>query len=91
MTVGALPSELVEGFVELLAAKLAPLVADEVAARLASAPANGRRRWLTLDEAGERLGVSADAVRMRVRRGRLESRRQGRRLYVSADSVERLA
>jgi excisionase family DNA binding protein len=54
------------------------------------APVAGRR-WLTLEEAGERLGVSADAVRMRVKRGRLESRQQGRRLYVSADSVDRLA
>lgn len=49
------------------------------------------RRWLTLEEAGARLGISADAVRMRVKRGRLEHRRQGRRLYVSAESIDRLA
>lgn len=47
-------------------------------------------RWLTLEQAGARLGCSADAIRMRVNRGRLEARRQGRRLYVSADSVDRL-
>jgi excisionase family DNA binding protein len=48
------------------------------------------KRWLTLAEAAERLGCSPDAVRMRARRGRLEHRYQGRRLYVSADAVDRL-
>jgi excisionase family DNA binding protein len=48
------------------------------------------RRWLTLGEAAERLGCTTDAVRMRVKRGRLDHRRQGRRLYVSATSVDRL-
>jgi excisionase family DNA binding protein len=52
--------------------------------------ADAARRWLTLEEAGERLGCSADAVRMRLKRGRLEARRQGRRVYVSAASVERV-
>ena len=47
-------------------------------------------RWLTLDQAAARLGCSRDAVRMRARRGRLEHRYQGRRLYISADSVDRL-
>jgi DNA-directed RNA polymerase specialized sigma24 family protein len=67
------------------------LVDERVSVEVAAlASANGRQ-WLTLDEAGARLGVSADAVRMRVRRGRPEAQRQGRRLYVSAASVERLA
>jgi len=48
------------------------------------------RRWLTLGEAAERLGCSRDAVRMRIHRGRLDHRRHGRRLYVSAASVDRL-
>lgn len=48
------------------------------------------RVWLTLAEAAERLGCTRDAVRMRINRGRLEHRRQGRRLYVSAASVDRL-
>ena len=51
---------------------------------------SGAARWLTLDQAAERLGCSADAVRMRVKRGRLEHRRQGRRLYVSTEGVDRL-
>ena len=52
---------------------------------------NGRPPWLTLAQAAEQLDCSVDAVRMRVKRGRLESRRHGRRLYVSAESVKRLA
>ncbi len=47
-------------------------------------------KWLTVPQAAARLGCSADAVRMRVKRGRLEGRHQGRRLYVSAESVDRL-
>jgi excisionase family DNA binding protein len=48
------------------------------------------RKWLTLTEAADLLGCTADAVRMRVKRGRLDSRRQGRRIYVSAASVDGL-
>jgi excisionase family DNA binding protein len=67
------------------------LVRDCVRDELDATPdrSNGRN-WLTFAEAGERLGCSADAIRMRVNRGRLESERQGRRRYVSASSVERL-
>ena len=71
---------------------LEELVAERVRVELAAAAttANGRA-WLTLDEAADRLGCTADAIRMRVKRGRLESRRQGRRVYVSRESVDRLA
>ena len=84
-----------------LAAVLAPdvldaieeLVAEQVRAELErrrdTAPVSGAR-WLTLEQAGERLGCSRDAIRMRVKRGRLEYRRQGRRLYVSAENVDTL-
>jgi len=48
------------------------------------------RQWLTVPEAATRLGCSADAIRMRAKRGRLQTRKQGRRVYVSAESVERL-
>jgi excisionase family DNA binding protein len=65
---------------------VAELVADEVERRLEDLGRclDGERlkAWYTLDEAGERLGCTRDAVRMRVNRGRLEARRQGRRLYV---------
>jgi excisionase family DNA binding protein len=54
----------------------------------ARAPAGQDRRWLTVEQAAERLSCSPDAVRMRVRRGRLEHRRQGRRLYISAASID---
>lgn len=81
--------------VESFAAALRPLVAElveaalsERLAELGTAPA--RRRWLTLADAGERLGCSPDAVRKRAKRGRLDYRYQGRRMYVSADSVDEL-
>jgi excisionase family DNA binding protein len=81
-----------------LAAALAPdlidafeeLVAERVAAELA-ARADSPAAWLTLDQAAERLGCSRDAVRMRASRGRLSTRRHGRRLYVAAASVAELA
>jgi excisionase family DNA binding protein len=85
---------------ERLEAVLAPevvraleqLVAETVRAELAehAAAENGGRKWLTLGEAAERLGCSPDAVRMRVKRGRLEHRRQGSRVYVAATSVDEL-
>lgn len=46
--------------------------------------------WLTYEQAGELLGCSRDAVRMRAKRGRLEVRHHGRHAYVSRRSVDRL-
>lgn len=63
-------------------------VREELAARDTQA---AQRTWLTLEEAGEQLGCSPDAVRKRIGRGRLDARKQGRRVYVSAASVERLS
>jgi excisionase family DNA binding protein len=74
--------------VDAIEALVEQRVREELAARETR---TGDRTWLTLKEAGDLLGCSADAVRMRVQRGRLESRRQGRRVYVSAASVERLS
>lgn len=85
---------------ERLAALLAPdaldaleaLVAEHVAAELARIDArDSGPRWLTVEQAAERLACSPAAVRMRASRGRLATRRQGRRVYVSAVSVEELA
>lgn len=82
-----------------LAAVLAPevldaletLVAERVAAELAARPDPSAAQWLTLDQAADRLGCTRDAVRMRANRGRLQTRRHGRRVYVSATSVAELA
>jgi excisionase family DNA binding protein len=70
---------------------LEELVAERVAAALAAQPDPTAAAWLTLEQAAERLGCSRDAVRMRAGRGRLATRRHGRRLYVSAASVAGLA
>jgi hypothetical protein len=57
-------------------------------AELAPTATNGAPEWLTLEQAGERLDCSVDAVRMRAKRGRLVSRHIGRRVYVSRASVD---
>jgi excisionase family DNA binding protein len=82
-----------DGLLDELAIELAThprfeaLVQARVEQTLAERERQGRV-WLTLTEAAERLGCTPDAVRMRINRGRLEHRRQGRRLYVSAASID---
>jgi excisionase family DNA binding protein len=73
--------------VDAIAAFVTDTVRAEVAAHVGASDA---RKWLTVREAAERLGCSADAVRMRAKRGRLESRHMGRTLYIAAASVENL-
>jgi excisionase family DNA binding protein len=46
--------------------------------------------WLTVTEAADLLSCSPAAVRMRIKRGRLVARRQGRRVYVARESVVEL-
>jgi excisionase family DNA binding protein len=73
-------------------AALERLVDERVAAALAEIQTHDdSSAWLTLEQAGARLGCSPHAVRMRARRGRLEHRRHGRRFYVSRESVDALA
>jgi excisionase family DNA binding protein len=72
---------------EVLAA-LDAYIAELIDERLAEHPARDGREWLTLEEAADLLGCSYDAVRKRARRGRLETRHQGRTVLVSARSVE---
>jgi hypothetical protein len=87
------PGRSVSDLEQNLRETLRPLVIDVVREEVAEQIGERLREpktWLTLAEAAERLGCSPDAVRMRARRGRLEHRYQGRRLYVSADAIERL-
>lgn len=70
---------------------LEELVDERARAVLAATfPVGDAPRWLTVEQTAKRLSCTPDAVRMRVKRGRLEHRRQGRRIYVSAESVDRL-
>jgi len=73
-----------EELVERIAQRAAALVLER------SPFAESVSPWLTLDQAATRLGCSVDAVRMRARRGRLETRHVGRRVYVSRKSVDGL-
>lgn len=74
------------GLVEEFVREVASEAARAEVARLRVAP----QTWYPVKEAARRLGVSEAAVRMRARRGRLLARRQGRRVYVSAASVDGL-
>ena len=67
------------------------LIEQELSRRLDELDTEVKRpRWLTLGQAAERLGCSPDAVRMRARRGRIDYRYQGRRMYVSEADVREL-
>jgi excisionase family DNA binding protein len=44
------------------------------------------RQRITVSEAAELLGISQDAVRMRVKRGKLEGDKEGNRLFVWIDT-----
>jgi hypothetical protein len=50
-----------------------------------------QRRWAPLAEAAQIFGCSSDALRMRIKRGSVEFRRQGRLLFVRVDDLEREA
>jgi excisionase family DNA binding protein len=82
-----LEAALAPGLVDALEQLVAETVRNQLAAAGAAAPS---RRWLTVVEAAEKLACSERAIYMRVHRGRLEHRHQGRRLYVSAVSVDEL-
>lgn len=79
---------LINEVAELFAEKLAPLIAAELGPKMAEAASP---KWIDMNEAGRRLGISANAVRSRVARGRLVTKHHGRRIYVSAESVDRLS
>jgi hypothetical protein len=62
------------------------VVAEAVRQERARQP---RREWLTLAEAAVEYGCTEAAMRMRAKRGTVETRRQGRRLYVRANGAPR--
>jgi hypothetical protein len=68
------------------------LVESKVDERLAAAGAerDGDPGLLTVDQTASLLSCSPAAVRMRISRGRLETRHHGRRVYVTRQSVRRL-
>ena len=59
-------------------------VREELAAQ---ASRTDGQRWLTVREAAQLEGCSADAMRMRLARGRYDSKRVGRTVLVSAASL----
>lgn len=47
------------------------------------------RRWLTVAQAAERLGLSQGGVRQRIKRGQLDSRMLDGRRYVDMEALQR--
>jgi excisionase family DNA binding protein len=84
-------SDLGSIFGPTLVAAIERLVDERLAEALAQRePTPAASPWLTVEQAAVLLGCSQDAVRMRINRGRLQARRQGRRVYVSRRSVVEL-
>jgi hypothetical protein len=73
-----LSSELIAALTEHIREVAEQAVREELARR-------PQRRWLPVVEAAEQFGCSPAALRMRVKRGSVEHRRQGRLLYVRVD------
>jgi len=46
-----------------------------------------KRRWRTVEEAAAELGVTPNAIYQRIRRGYLQTTRQGSRIYVDVDAA----
>jgi Helix-turn-helix domain len=46
-------------------------------------------RWLTVEQASERIGIGPSAVRERIRRGLLPARKWQARWYVDSDEIDR--
>lgn len=72
---------------ELVDAYVDERIAAAFAAQSRPTEGNGSS-WLTIAQAADILDCSADAVRMRIKRGRLEARKDGSRVYVSRRSVD---
>jgi hypothetical protein len=77
--VAALSPELLAALEERVREIAVDVARDEIARQQ-------QRRWASLAEAAQLFGCSYDAMRMRVERGSVEYRRQGRRLYVRVDA-----
>jgi excisionase family DNA binding protein len=59
------------------------LVREEIESALAVREKEAaRKRWMTVTETAQYLGISEVAVRRRIGRGRIPTRRQGRSLVV---------
>lgn len=52
--------------------------------------AAGTRRWLTYGQAGALLGVSGEAIRMKVRRGHIGYSSIGGRIYIDREEIARI-
>jgi hypothetical protein len=78
----------VSGFAFPIPDELVETIARRAADLVLERSTSPEPAWLTYEQAAEREGCSVDAVRMRAKRGRYETRHVGRRVYVSRSSVD---
>ena len=79
--VAALSPELRAALEERIREIAVDVVRDEIARQ-------SHQRWVPLAEAAKRYGCTPAALRMRIKRGSVESRRQGRLLFVRVDDLD---
>jgi excisionase family DNA binding protein len=58
--------------------------------QIAEMPRGEQRRWLRYREAGALLGVSGEAMRMKVRRGQIGYTTIGHQIFIDRQELERL-
>jgi DNA-directed RNA polymerase specialized sigma24 family protein len=80
-------SVLTLAFSQEVVAELERLIVEEVQRRVAEEQRFG---WVTLERAGELLGISADAVRKRIERTLLEAHKYEGRWYVDTAVLDRV-
>jgi excisionase family DNA binding protein len=67
--------------------ELRSFVRDEIDAALRAS--RDGRRWMTVAECARYLGISETAVRRRIARGRIPTKRQGRSVLIDRQALDR--
>jgi Helix-turn-helix domain len=80
-----------EALAEALRPLIEEIVDETVERRLAELRPEPKKELYTLKEAGDFLGCSPDAARARANRGRLDKVHHGSRVYITGESLHRLA
>lgn len=84
MALKLLPSQSEDPLVQALMERLEPIVNELVDRRMSEQ----QPRWITPTEAGAVLGIKPEAVKWRLRQGRLAGRLYGNRWYVDGKALD---
>jgi hypothetical protein len=84
MALKLLPSQSEDPLIQALREVVREVVQEELSKR----PSSSTPRWVTPAQAGELLGIKPEAVKWRLRQGRLPGRFYGRRWYVDGEALD---